>query len=46
MSSEIMPRSWLSLGKTFFGTSEVESTNQGSEYIQGYSDKEYAITNP
>jgi len=30
----------------FFGTSQVESTNQGSKYIQGYFDKEYAITNP
>jgi len=30
----------------FFGTSQVESTNQGSKYMQGYFDKEYAITNP
>ena len=30
----------------FFGTPQVESTNQGSKYIQGYFDKEYAITNP
>ena len=30
----------------FFGTSQVESTNQGSKYIQGYFDKECAITYP
>ena len=29
----------------FFGTSQVESTDQGSNYIQGYFVKEYAITN-
>jgi hypothetical protein len=29
----------------FFGTSQVESTNQGSKYIQEYWDKEYVIIN-
>ena len=29
-----------------FETSHVESTNQDSKYIQGYFDKEYAITDP
>jgi hypothetical protein len=30
----------------FCGTPQVESTNQGSKYFQGYFDKEYVITNP
>jgi len=30
----------------FCGTSQVESTNQGSKDIQGYFDQEYALTNP
>jgi hypothetical protein len=30
----------------FFGTPQVESTNQGSKYIQGYFDQADAITNP
>jgi hypothetical protein len=46
MSSEIMPQPWISLCKNVLGTSHVESANQGSKYIQGYFDKEYAITNP
>jgi hypothetical protein len=46
MSSEIRPQPWISLGKNVFRTFHAESANQGSKYIQGYFDKEYAITNP